>query len=344
VAARRRTPASQPRSAGKPPRYTFFLNPYSDVRFTRCPQCGGRTVVRKLPLVIHVEPRHLIALNMSCRYCPQGDLLIAHQDELEGLLEAYFRHQDPQAVGNDYQVVGTMDRADWKRGLRGTPTLDDMLGNLHEFAAEVTFEPGSPVAGDEPGDEPLSAPEGPQRGAPRDASGPGRQKQESVPRRLRPLYEEIVARTDKVCREHLNEEYAELCRRLAAALARKRPSPLTRGRPAGWACGIAYAIGSVNFLFDKSQTPHHRATELCAFFGVSPATGSARASEIRALFGMYPFDPRWCLPGQMDENPYVWLITVDGIPADARYAPRQVQEEALRRGLIPYLPKTSMEW
>jgi hypothetical protein len=333
MAARRRTPAPEPRPAGKPPRYSFFLNPYPDVRFTRCPECGGRTAARKLPLVIHLEPRHLIALNMTCRFCPRGELLIVHQDELEGLLEAYLRHQDPQAVGNDYQVVGTMDRADWKRGVRGASTLDEMLESLHEFAAEVTFEPASPAAADEP-----------QRSAGQGAPEQGDQEQERVPRRLRPLYEAIVARTDEVCHEHLNEEYAELCRRLAAALARKRPSPLTRGRPESWACGITYAIGSVNFLWDKSQTPHHRASDLCAFFGVSPATGSARASEIRELFGMYPFDPRWCLPSLTDENPYVWLIDVDGVPVDARYAPRRVQEELLRRELIPYLPKTSMEW
>ena len=40
-----------------------------------------------------------------------------------------------------------------------------------------------------------------------------------------------------------------------------------------------------------------------------PRSGSCR---------VYQFDPRWCLPSLMDENPYVWLIDVDGIPADAR--------------------------
>jgi hypothetical protein len=32
------------------------------------------------------------------------------------------------------------------------------------------------------------------------------------------------------------------------------------------------------------------------------------------------------------------MITVDGFIIDARYAPREIQEEALRKGLIPYLP------
>ena len=41
----------------------------------------------------------------------------------------------------------------------------------------------------------------------------------------------IVGMTDQFCRDHLNDEYAVLCRKLAEKLARKRPSPLARGKP-----------------------------------------------------------------------------------------------------------------
>jgi hypothetical protein len=164
-------------------------------------------------------------------------------------------------------------------------------------------------------------------------------ERERIPIGLRPIYDELVSRTGAVCREHLNEEYAQLCRRLAAALCRKRPSPVTRGRIDSWACGIAYAIGSVNFLSDKSQTPHATMAELCGFFGVSPATGAAKAAEIRRSFKMHQMDPEWCLPSKLDDNPLAWFITVNGFPMDARYAPPEVQEEALRLGLIPYRPR-----
>jgi hypothetical protein len=39
----------------QPPRYTFFLNPYLDARFTKCPGCDGKMGQKKLPLVIHVD-------------------------------------------------------------------------------------------------------------------------------------------------------------------------------------------------------------------------------------------------------------------------------------------------
>jgi hypothetical protein len=41
--------------------------------------------------------------------------------------------------------------------------------------------------------------------------------------------EEITGLVDALCKEHLNYEYAELCRRLTEKLGRKRPSPLVSG-------------------------------------------------------------------------------------------------------------------
>jgi len=166
---------------------------------------------------------------------------------------------------------------------------------------------------------------------------------QSVPVRFRTYFDAITAQTDAVCSAHLTDEHADLCRRLTAALCRKRPPPVTGGRIETWACGIAYAIGSVNFLFDKSQTPHMTAGELCALFGVSARTGAAKASEIRKIFGMYQMDPSWSLPSRIDDNPYVWMISVNGFYVDARHASREIQEEALRLGLIPYLPGTRTE-
>jgi hypothetical protein len=48
----------------------------------------------------------------------------------------------------------------------------------------------------------------------------------------------IIGLIDQFCQEHLNEEYAVLCRKLAEKLARKRPSPLLHGSPNTWASGI----------------------------------------------------------------------------------------------------------
>lgn len=139
---RRARPSKEaPRLGKQPPRYRFCLNPYTDVRFTTCPQCRGKTRVRKLPLVIHIDPLQLVALNKTCRYCPRCDLLIAHRDELEAWLAAYFGRQKPEVVGNEYLVIGTVDRAAWLRGTRAALTTQEMLEHLHDFAEVVRFEP-----------------------------------------------------------------------------------------------------------------------------------------------------------------------------------------------------------
>jgi Flp pilus assembly protein TadD len=125
----------------QPSRYRFFLNPYEDVRFTRCPQCGNKTRQRKLPLVIHIEPMYILSLNKTCRYCPDCDLLIAHRDQLESLLVAIFEEQNPDIIGNDYVVLGTVDRANWKEGVQHGQTGQNLLDALHDFKEVITFKP-----------------------------------------------------------------------------------------------------------------------------------------------------------------------------------------------------------
>jgi hypothetical protein len=122
------------------PRYRFFLNPYPDMRFTTCPQCGSKTRQRKLPLFIHVDPFQPLTLNKTCRYCPNCDLLIVHQDDLESLLAAIFTEKNPEVVGNDYLVIGTIDRAEWKRAMQDNLPLREVVEVLHDFKEVITFK------------------------------------------------------------------------------------------------------------------------------------------------------------------------------------------------------------
>ena len=157
-----------------------------------------------------------------------------------------------------------------------------------------------------------------------------------VPAALQSKFDEISAITDMFCQMHLNDEYGELCRRMIAMLCRKRPSPVTNGKAKSWACGIAYSIGRVNFLFDKNQTPHMRADDLCTYFNLSSSTGSARSKAIMDTLHIGIMDPHWTLPSQRKNIPL--FIQVNGMIVDARHLPPEIQEEAFRKGIIPYLP------
>jgi hypothetical protein len=115
----------------------------------------------------------------------------------------------------------------------------------------------------------------------------------------------MIEITDRFCAEQLDAEYRELCRRLIARLARKRPSPLERGEPLIWAAGAVYELGSANFLFDRSCEPFMTGDQFAAALGVA------------------------------------WLVAVDGFIVDARQLPPELQAEARRQGLIPHITEAA---
>lgn len=159
-----------------------------------------------------------------------------------------------------------------------------------------------------------------------------------VPAKMQAMYDEIIAITDGVCSKHLNKEYADLSRKMAATLCRKRPSPLINGKAKTWAAGIVYALGQINFLFDKSQTPYVPARDLCQLFDVSQNSTSAKAKQIRDMLHTHVFDHTWMLPSRMEDSPIPWMVSVNGYIVDIRGMPRVIQEEAYRKGIIPYIP------
>lgn len=97
-------------------------------------------VRRKLSLVVNVNPRYTIIVEKICRFCYACGLLIVHQDQLEQQLVSQFMTINPQAIGNDYQVIGTLDRAEWNQGKQDPLSVERVIAYLHDFKEVVTFE------------------------------------------------------------------------------------------------------------------------------------------------------------------------------------------------------------
>jgi hypothetical protein len=159
----------------------------------------------------------------------------------------------------------------------------------------------------------------------------------NVPGKYAARFAEMVMLTDKFCDKHLNAEYKELCREMVVSVCQKG-SPVLKGKSEGWAAGIVYTVGMVNFLHDPSQTPHMKSTQVAAGFGVSASTMQAKAKIIREGLHIRALDFRWWLPSKMEDNPLVWLLKVNGLIVDIRMAPREAQVVAYNKGLIPYIP------
>jgi hypothetical protein len=167
---------------------------------------------------------------------------------------------------------------------------------------------------------------------------PSKARSQSSSTDIKEILGTLIEMTDAFCKEFLNDEYAELCRKLATALARKRPSPLLQGKLETWACGVVRTIGWVNYLDDRSQKPHLKLPFIDKAFGVAESTGQGKSKLIRKMFKIRNFDPKWTLPSKMDDNPVVWMLSVNGFLMDIRNAPREAQVVAFEKGLIPYIP------
>jgi len=151
-------------------------------------------------------------------------------------------------------------------------------------------------------------------------------------------FKEIGEMIIDFCDKKLNEDYEELCLRLLEKLCYKRPPPILSGKASTWAAGIVYAIGSNNFIFDKTQEIHLTANELASAFGVSSSTASSKAAELKKMFKIDYFNIEWMLPERIEDNPMIWMVKVNGFIVDVRKMPLEIQQQAFEMGIIPYVP------
>jgi len=165
----------------------------------------------------------------------------------------------------------------------------------------------------------------------------------NVPNAMSARYMEIAQIIEDFCDEKLDADYKELCLKALAKLCRKRPSPVASGRVRTWACGIVYAIGSNNFIFDKSQPISMTASEISEWFGLSKSTAGNKATEISRLLNLSYFDSEFTLPSFVEKSPMTWYLSVNGYMVDIRTMPREAQEIAFYKGLIPYIPADRKE-
>lgn len=123
-----------------PKKYRFFLNLYEDQAFTKCPKCQTKTKVRKFALVIHIQPKNIFVLNKSCKLCTYCELIIAKKQEIESLMAMQFLQVNPEIVGNDYLIMGTLESKDWKAMNKGTLPPDQVMKQMLIFREEWSFE------------------------------------------------------------------------------------------------------------------------------------------------------------------------------------------------------------
>lgn len=115
----------------------------------------------------------------------------------------------------------------------------------------------------------------------------------------------LIEMTARFCDDCLDEDYKQLCEKLIEKMSRKRNVPFLSGKIEIWAAAVVYALGQINFLFDKSFEPYASADEICDYFGATKSTTSQKAKLIRDMFKMGYWDNEFSTTRMMEERPEI---------------------------------------
>ena len=127
-------------------------------------------------------------------------------------------------------------------------------------------------------------------------------------KKIKERQEKLLELTRSFCKERLDEEYLTLCEALINKMGRKREVPFKRGKLEIWAASVVHAIGSINFLFDKSFEPYASVSDINDFFGTNSSTVSQKSKKIRDMFNMGHFDDEFSTADISDSNPFTRII------------------------------------
>jgi len=136
----------------------------------------------------------------------------------------------------------------------------------------------------------------------------------------------LLTATGTFCAQKLDEDYFKLCEKLILKMGRKRDVPFKRGKVEIWAAAVVYAIGSINFLFDKSFEPYMASDKISEYFEVKKSTVSSKAKIIKDMFDLCHFSPEFSTQKMNESSPFNNMVMVDGFIVPLSSIPEDLQE------------------
>jgi hypothetical protein len=134
--------------------------------------------------------------------------------------------------------------------------------------------------------------------------------------------EEIVNLTAEFCSRYLDDEYAQLCKKFVLKMGRKRAVPFVAGRTTIWAGAVIYALGQINFLFDRSQKPYVARADIAQHFGTTTTTLGQKAKALRDMFKLRYWDPEFSTSESRASNPLAGMVMVNGLVVPVAMIPK----------------------
>lgn len=95
--------------------------------------------------------------------------------------------------------------------------------------------------------------------------------------------------------EYLDDEFKSINVKLANELVGRDDISFEDDDVEMWACGIVFAVGQLNFLFDGLYHPHITRDDVCGYFAVGRINANNKARDIRRILnlklGIVSFQP-----------------------------------------------------
>jgi hypothetical protein len=149
-------------------------------------------------------------------------------------------------------------------------------------------------------------------------------------KKIKEREEKIIELTNNFCDQHLDDDYKQLCEKLTKKMGRKHEVPFKRGQLDIWAASVVYAIGQINFLFDKTFEPYMTPDQINDAFGTKKSTVSNKAGKIRKMFNMGYYDREFSTRDMQQSNPFDQMVMVDGFIVPLESLPEEYQEMVRR--------------
>ncbi len=118
------------------------------------------------------------------------------------------------------------------------------------------------------------------------------------------IEQEVIKLTNRFCLEHLNMEYASLCEKLVKKLCKESSIQFVDGDFELWAASVIHAIGSINFLFDKTFEPTVEAQQIGEFYNLPYEKVTVFADKVTEKLNLQMFDTGFSTQYTLKNNPF----------------------------------------
>jgi len=130
--------------------------------------------------------------------------------------------------------------------------------------------------------------------------------------------DQILTQVTDYCQKYLDNEYTEVCNQVFQDLLEKNPTVLNRGKAGIWGAAIVWAVGSINFLGDKSFEPYASLADVCNYFDANTSSVGQKAAKIRKLLNIDRFNPDYQTTNAASDFLNSLVMTPEGfiVPVD----------------------------